>query len=344
MPPLSYKQSGVDIATADAAKKKMAAMLKSSDKRVLNSVGAFASLLDGRFPGYKHPILVMKTEEPGTKQKLAFEHGFVESICQDMIHHLINDIIVMGATPLFVQDAVICGKLEKEVVTKIVSSIAAACRAQGCALTGGETSEQPGVLAPGTYVLTSSIVGVAEKKNIIDGSKIKKGDVVIAVPSNGLHTNGYSLARALMAKDPSLARRKIGKRTFLETIMLPHTCYYQVMRDLYVGEGVHGMAHITGGGIAGNLNRILPKTLDASVDLGTIRVLPIFSCIKQEGGVDDADMLRTYNMGVGLTLVADPKKVSSVLSHLHNKGHDAYVVGEIVKGKGNVRYSGKIPW
>ncbi len=281
MPSLSYKKSGVDIATADAAKKTMARMLKGTDKRVLNAVGAFASLADGRFPGYKHPVLVMKTEEPGSKQKLAFEHGYVESICQDMINHLVNDIVVMGAVPLFVQDAVICGKLERKVVTKIVASIAAACRAQSCTLTGGETSEQPGVLRPGTYVLVSSIVGVVEKKKIVDGSRIKKGDIVIAIPSNGLHTNGYSLVRALMAKHPRLASATIGGKTFLQTIMRPHLCYYLAVRELFGTRGLHGMAHITGGGIGGNLNRILPKFLDASVDLAKIRVPPGMDVIQQ---------------------------------------------------------------
>ena len=199
---LSYKKAGVDIDAADAVKKVMAKSLETADKRVLNKIGAFASLFDGTFPEYEHPVLVLKTEEPGSKQKLAFQYNRVSSICYDMINHLINDIITMGAKPLSVQDAIICGKLEKEVVTELVHSISQACREQDCVLIGGETSEQPGVLEAGIYILTASLVGVVEKSKIIDGSKIEEGDSVLAVASNGLHTNGYSLVRALMAQKP----------------------------------------------------------------------------------------------------------------------------------------------
>lgn len=163
--PLTYNQSGVNINEANAAKKEMAASLETKEKRVLNKIGAFASLYDIRFPEYKEPVLVLKTEEPGSKQLLAFQHDRAESICYDMINHLINDCIVMGARPLSVQDAVICGKLEKKVVTRIVAAVAKACKKQECVLTGGETSEQPGMLEAGNYVLTSSIVGIVEKKN-----------------------------------------------------------------------------------------------------------------------------------------------------------------------------------
>lgn len=190
---LSYEKAGVNIEVADAAKRAMAKSLETTDKRILNKIGVFATLFDGTFPGYKHPVLVLKTEEPGSKQKLAFQYNRVSPICYDMVNHLINDIVVMGATPLAVQDAIICGKLEKEVVTQIVNSISEACREQDCVLTGGETSEQPGIIEPGIYILTASIVGVVEKSKVIDGSKIRKGDLVLAVASNGPHTNGYSL-------------------------------------------------------------------------------------------------------------------------------------------------------
>jgi phosphoribosylformylglycinamidine cyclo-ligase len=262
---ISYADAGVHISTADATKEEMAATLRTTDARVLNSVDswAFASLFDGRFPGYKHPVLVLKTEEPGSKQLLAFKHDRVESICQDMINHLINDIAVMGAVPVSVQDAVICGKLEKKVVTRIVKAVADACTLHECVLTGGETSEQPGVLAPGTYILTSSVIGVVEKDEVVDGSKIKEGDVVLAVASNGLHTNGYSLVRALMKKDPKLAKKKTGGRTFLDAILLPHTAYFPALKGVFKHPGLTGMAHITGSGIEGNLERILPATLNA---------------------------------------------------------------------------------
>jgi phosphoribosylformylglycinamidine cyclo-ligase len=261
-----------------------------------------------------------------------------------MINHLVNDIAVMGATPLYVQDAVICGKLEKKVVTEIVKSIANACKAQGCILTGGETSEQPGVLQPGVYVLTSSIIGIVEKSKVIDGSSISEGDTILALASNGLHTNGYTLVRALMKENPALAEKKIGEETFLDAILKPHVCYFQAIKTLFDDADLHGMAHITGSGIEGNLERILPKNLDAQIDLSTLRVLPIFNTIQKEGNVSDSEMLRTYNMGVGLTLVVKSSATARIMTQIKKLGHDCYPVGNIVTGKAKVKLSGAIHW
>jgi phosphoribosylformylglycinamidine cyclo-ligase len=341
---LSYEKAGVNIEVADATKRAMAKSLETTDKRVLNKIGAFASLFDGRFPEYEHPVLVLKTEEPGSKQKLAFQYNRVSSICYDLVNHLINDVIVMGARPLSVQDAVICGKLEKEVVTQIVESISKACREQGCVLTGGETSEQPGVIEAGTYILTASIVGVVEKSKIIDGSKIAEGDCVLAVASNGLHTNGYSLVRALMTQKPEIIQMQVGEESFWEVILKPHKCYYQSFRDLFNLPELHGVAHITGGGIGGNLNRILPEDLNAVIDLGKIRILPIFKVIREMGNVEDSDMMRTFNMGVGMTIVAKETAIEEIQKHLLAKGCDSYVIGEITKGEKKVVYRGRLSW
>ena len=342
--PLSYRKAGVDIDAADAAKRDMAASMESGDPRILNRPGSFAALFDAAFAGYRHPVLVMKTEEPGSKQLLAFRHGRVASICYDMINHLINDIIVMGARPLAVQDAVICGKLEKDVVTRIVASLAAACRDNGCILTGGETSEQPGVLEPGVYVLTSSVVGVVEKTLIIDGGRIEEGDVVLAVASNGLHTNGYTLVRALLARKPELMDVEVGGEKFLDVILRSHKCYYREFEGLFDEPGLHGMAHITGGGIEGNLNRILPEGLDAEIDLGALRVLPVFRFIRDEGDVPDADMLRTFNMGAGMTMVANPGSVDRIIGHLCERDCETYPIGRIVRGERRVVYKGAVRW
>jgi len=338
----SYEKAGVNIDVADATKREMAKSLQTSDARVLNKIGAFASLYDARFPEFRHPVLVLKTEEPGSKQLLAFKYGRVESICYDMINHLINDIAVMGARPLSVQDAVICGKLESDVVRRIVQAIAQACREQGCTLTGGETSEQPGVLPAGTYILTSSIVGVVEKDLIIDGAKIEQGDSVLALASNGLHTNGYSLVRALMAKRPELVDQKIDGASFLDIILTPHRCYYQAIRGLFEAPELHGLAHITGGGIEGNLNRILPENLDADIDLSAIRVLPIFKFIGREGNVDQRDMMRTFNMGVGMTMVVKRGFEQTAINHLTGLGCEAYPIGTIVPGQKKVLYHGNV--
>jgi phosphoribosylformylglycinamidine cyclo-ligase len=342
--PLSYKQSGVDIDAANETKKKMAEDMKATDPRVLNKVGAFASLFEASFPGYKHPVLVLKTEEPGSKQLLSIKHGRVRSICEDMLHHLFNDIAVMGAVPLTVQDAIICGKMESNVVSEMVKSMAEICRAHGCTLTGGETSEQPGTLKEGTYVLASSVVGIAEKSKIIDGSKIKKGDAVIAVASNGLHTNGYSLVRKLMEQRPAILDDKVNGETFLDAILTPHRSYLPGIRDLFDLPELHGMAHITGGGIKENLDRILPQDLDASIDLSAIRILPIFRVIREAGGVSDTDMLRTFNMGVGLTMVCNPKGADLIINHLASKGYESYVCGEIVSGNKTVQFTEALAW
>ncbi len=340
----SYKKAGVDISTADAAKREMAKSLETTDSRVLNKLGAFASLYDARFDGYEHPVLVLKMEEPGSKQKLAVQFGRAASVCYDLVNHLIDDIIVMGATPLAVQDVIICGKLEKPVVTEMVDAMAKACRAQDCTLVGGETSEQPGVLEAGLYVLAASIVGVVDKPKIIDGSKIQKGDVVLAVASNGLHTNGYSLVRALLSEKPDLAETVVDGERFVDLILRPHTCYYKAFRGLFDNPGLHGMAHITGGGFEGNLNRVLPAGTGALIDVSKVRVLPVFKMIRQAGQVDDADMLHTFNLGVGMTLVLAPDAVEPAVRHLAEQGHDAYPIGRIVEGDRTVTFEGRLDW
>ncbi len=340
----SYKKAGVDIDVADATKRAMRKSLAPVDRRVLNRIGAFAALFEARFPGVRRPVLVLKMEEPGSKQKIALAHGRTRSIAQDLVNHLVNDIIVMGATPLAVQDVIVCGKIEKPVVAGLVDAMAKACRAQDCSLTGGETSEQPGVLDAGAYVLAASIVGVVDKSRIIDGSKIRRGDAVLAVASNGLHTNGYSLVRRLMAEEPAILKRKVDGESFLDAILRPHTCYWQAFKGLFKMRELHGLAHITGGGIQDNLNRILPAKCNAAIDLGAIRVLPVFKVIREVGGVADADMARTFNLGVGMTLVVKPSAVAKIRRRLRRHGHDSYVIGEIVKGKKRVVYSGKLNW
>lgn len=341
---ISYKTAGVDIAAKERALASLDRMMKTSDKRVLNSSKAFATLYDAKFPGYKHPVLVLKTEEPGSKQLLAFQHDRIESICADMINHLINDIVVMGATPLAVQDAVICGKLEKKIIQRVIAGVAAACRAQHCTLTGGETSEQPGVLPAGTYILAANIVGIVEKKKIVDGRKINNGDVILAIASNGLHTNGYSLVRRLMRQRPAICKKKIGKETFIDAILKPHLCYYGALKGLFGHRGLHGMAHITGAGIEGNLSRILPGNADARIDLQVLRILPIFRVIRDAGNIADAEMLKTYNMGAGLIVVAAKRSASTVQKHIRARGHACYPVGDIVRGRGRVRFSGRLRW
>ena len=341
---LSYAGSGVDLDETDAVKRRMKASIDRGDPRLLNTMGAFGSLVDARFPGYDHPVLVLKMEEPGSKQKLAIQHGRAASLGRDLVNHLINDVIVMGAEPLYAQDCIICGELEAETVKTLVEGMAAACRAQGCVLTGGETSVQPGVIAAGEYVLSASLVGVVEKSRIIDGSRIEAGDAVLAVASNGLHTNGYTLIRRLLQVDARLRDRGVEGETFLDVIMRPHKCYYPAVRELFAHPGLKGLAHVTGGGIQDNLDRILPASLDALVDLSRLRPQEVFRVIRRAGKVADAEMLRTFNMGVGLAAVVSPEAREEIISHLQGKGCGCFEIGRIVEGSKSVRFEGVLEW
>ncbi|MCM1289004.1 MAG: phosphoribosylformylglycinamidine cyclo-ligase [Clostridium sp.] len=340
---LSYSKAGIDIAYTDAIKKEMSRHLKTDDVRVLNGLGQFASLYDIRFPQVKEPVLVLKAEEPGSKQKLAMEYGYTESICHDMINHLVNDIIVMGAMPLAVLDTIICGNAEKDTIHSLVKGMAEACRENECSLVGGETSIQPLVVDAGVYVLTSSIVGIVEKSKVIDGSAIEETDVVLAVASNGLHTNGYSLVRLLMDRLPQIKLDKIDGLTFIEQIMKVHTPYYKAVKDLFDKNVIHGMAHITGGGIEGNLCRVIPDGLCAVIDLSKVRVLNIFKYIRNNGNISDEEMLSTFNLGVGFNIVVSQKDKERVMKHV-NKFYDCYEIGTIEQGSRKIEFENCLSW
>lgn len=340
---LSYSKAGVDISYTDAMKKEMSVYLQSDDARVMNGLGPFASLYDIHFPEIPDPVLVLKSEEPGSKQKLAMEYGYSESICHDMINHLVNDIAVMGAKPLAVLDTIVCGNAEKETIKSFVKGIADSCRENECTLVGGETSIQPQVVDKGVYILTSSVAGIVSKRGIIDGSAVKSGDVVLAVASNGLHTNGYSLVRLLMDRFPQIKLERIGGETFIEQIMKPHTPYYRAVRHVFGFRSVHGMAHITGGGIAGNLSRVIPDGLSAVIDLSKIRTLPLFSYIRRVGNISEEEMLSTFNCGVGLNIVADAQDCSRIMQVI-SEYYDCYPVGVITEGERKVEFKNHIAW
>ena len=340
---LSYSKAGIDIAYTDSIKKEMEKSLETKDRRVLNGLGPFASLYDINFKEIKEPILVLKSEEPGSKQKLAMEYGYTESICHDMINHLVNDIIVMGAKPLAVLDTIVCGNAEKDTIKTLVKGVSDACKENDCSLVGGETSIQPLVVDHGVYILTSSIAGIAERSKVIDGSAIKEGDAVLAVASNGLHTNGYSLVRLLMEKKPQIKMDKIEGLTFIEQIMKPHTPYYKAVRDLFAGDKIHGMAHITGGGIEGNLCRVIPAGLSAKIGLSRIRILNLFKYIRDNGNISDDEMLRTFNCGVGFIIVTSQKDKNAVMKHV-SQTYDCYEIGAIEKGDAKVAFEGRLEW
>lgn len=340
---LSYSKAGVDITYTDTIKREMSKHLATGDCRVLNGLGPFASLYDIHFLEIKESVLVLKSEEPGSKQKLAMEYGYTESICHDMINHLVNDIVVMGAKPLAVLDTIVCGNAEKDTIQSLVKGVSEACRENECSLVGGETSIQPLVVEPGVYVLTSSIAGIVEKSKVVDGSAMEEGDVVLAIASNGLHTNGYSLVRLLMDKMPQLKLEKVDGLTFIEQIMKPHTPYYKAIKGLFDKNVIHGMAHITGGGIEGNLCRVIPEGLCAKIDLSKIRVLNIFKYIRNHGNISDDEMLRTFNCGVGFIVVVSQRDKEMVIKHI-SQFYDCYEIGSIEKGEEKILFDKRLSW
>ncbi len=340
---LSYSKAGVDITYTDTIKKEMSKHLETEDIRVLNGLGPFASLYDIKFPEIKNPVLVLKSEEPGSKQKLAMEYGYTESKCHDMINHLVNDIVVMGAKPLAVLDTIVCGNAEKDTIKSLVKGVSEACKFNECSLVGGETSIQPLVVDAGVYVLTSSIAGIVDKTKVIDGSTIQEGDAILAIASNGLHTNGYSLVRLLMDKMPQIKLDKIDGLTFIEQIMKPHTPYYRAIKELFHKEVIHGMAHITGGGIEGNLCRIIPEGLGARLDLSKIKVLNIFKYIRNSGNISDEEMLRTFNCGVGFNVVVSQRSKDMVMKHIQ-RFYDCYEIGKIEKADNKIAFEGRMTW
>ena len=340
---LSYSKAGVDIAYTDTIKKEMAKHLETRDKRVLNGLGPFASLYDISFPEIKNPVLVLKSEEPGSKQKLAMEYGYTDSICHDIINHLVNDIAVMGAKPLAVLDTIVCGNAEKDTISALVKGVSDACRENECSLVGGETSVQPAVVEKGLYVLTSSIAGIVERDRIIDGSAIEEGDIVLALASNGLHTNGYSLVRMLMDRMPEIKLEKVDGMTFTEQIMKPHTPYYKALKGIMEKNCVHGMAHITGGGIEGNLCRVIPDGLSAVIELDKIRTLPVFRFIRQCGNISDKEMLSTFNCGVGFILVVHREAAAQTAAYL-SRYYDCYEIGRIRANEQKIVMENKLNW
>ena len=260
-----------------------------------------------------------------------------------MINHLVNDVIVMGAKPLAVLDTIVCGNAEKDTIKTLVKGVSDACKENECSLVGGETSIQPLVVDAGVYVLTSSIAGIVERSKVIDGSAIEDGDAVLAVASNGLHTNGYSLVRLLMDKKPQIKLDKIDGMTFIEQIMKPHTPYYKAVRDLFGKDLIHGMAHITGGGIEGNLKRVIPDGLSAKIDLSKIKLLNIFKYIRSNGNISDEEMLRTFNCGVGFIVSTSQKNKKMVMDHI-KKSYDCYEIGFIEKGDMKVAFENRLNW
>ncbi|MGC1424513.1 MAG: phosphoribosylformylglycinamidine cyclo-ligase [Terracidiphilus sp.] len=341
--PITYADAGVDISRGDRAKDRIKYLAqKTFNRNVLGGIGGFGALFRLDLQKFKSPILVSSADGVGTKLKIAFEMGLHSSVGGDLVNHCVNDIAVQGATPLFFLDYFASGKLDPEVTETVVSGLAEACKANGCALIGGETAQMPGFYAEGEYDLAGFIVGAVDRDKLVTGADIKAGDVLIGFPSTGLHTNGYSLARKLMfdvAKyKPSQYVTAIKEKAGA-ALMKTHRSYLHVIQKLVAAGMTAGMAHITGGGITENLPRILPKGLAAQVELGSWPVLPIFDHLRDLGQVSQDEMMRTFNMGVGLIAVIPAAKFTRAKTLLDRAEEKFYIIGRVVKGDHRVQYT-----
>ena len=340
---MDYKQAGVDIEAGNEVVRRIKTLARSTfTPGVLSDLGSFGGLFRLNDRGVSDPVLVSSADGVGTKLRLAFMTGVHSSIGRDLVNHCVNDVLVQGAEPLFFFDYLATGRLDPDVAVQIVEGLAAACRENGCALLGGETAEMPGFYADGEYDVAGFIVGVVERERLIDGRSIAAGDALIGIPSSGLHTNGYSLARRIAFEVAGLRHDsyvpELGS-TVGEALLVPHRSYLPVVRPLLRGVAIKGMAHITGGGITDNLPRILPEGVHAEIDPRAWTVPPVFRWLQSRGSVPTDDMLRTFNMGIGLIIACAAEAAHGVLESLAAAGErGACRIGRIGSGGEGVRY------
>jgi len=340
-----YRDAGVDIDVATTAKASIKLLArKTFNTRVLKEVGAFGGFFSIKgLP--RDAVLISSIDGVGTKLKIAFALNRHSTVGADLVNHCVNDIAVHGAAPLFLLDYLATGKMQPAVVTDVVRGLASACRSVGCALIGGETAEMPGFYPPNEYDLAACIIGWVRQREIIDGSRISAGDAIVGLPSWGLHTNGYSLARKVLLEKAGIKlTRQVPElgRTLGDELLAPHRCYWNVLRPLLAEHLLKGLVHITGGGITDNTPRILPPGARAVVRLGSWPVLPIFDLIARLGRVPEPDMLRTFNMGIGMLLIVARRKLARVTTLLAKAREKSWIIGDIQHGKPSVKYIGDL--
>ncbi len=340
---LDYRSAGVDIDAAEDSKDRIARHVAST--MTAGARGAFGGF-GGMFKvpaGYTSPLLVSSADGVGTKIRTAIESGRNDTVGHCLVNHCTNDILVQGALPLFFLDYVAFGKLEPAVVEAVVAGVAAGCRENGAALVGGETAEMPGVYTPPDYDLAGFIVGVVEEEKVLGSARVQPGDVLVALASNGLHTNGYSLARRIVRErlqlGPHDAFPDADGASVADVLLRVHRSYLACLRPVL--DRVHAMAHITGGGLPGNLNRALPVTLDAEVDPSTWTVPSTFRVLQEAGAVATPEMFRAFNMGVGMVVITAPEDARDIRTRALACGFDAWELGRLVPGRGRVRFNGK---
>lgn len=337
----AYRDAGVDIDAATHTKKKIKELVRSTYRpEVLSDIGAFGGLFMPDFAGIEEPVLVSSADGVGTKLKIAVMTGRHDTVGADLVNHCCNDILVMGARPLFFLDYLAYSRHDDALVTAVIDGLSRACRENGCALIGGEMAELPDMYRAGEYDLAGVIIGVVGKNAILNGSRVQDGDIVLGLASTGLHTNGYSLARKIVFETGGLSPDDIlpgSTRTVADELLAVHRAYGPAIIPLLSNPALHAMAHITGGGFTGNIDRVLPADRDAVIDLDSWELPPLFRFLAETGGLSDPEAYRTFNMGVGMTLIVAPEAADTVTAALAGAGETVYRVGRIVPGKGEVR-------
>ncbi|MBI4852545.1 MAG: phosphoribosylformylglycinamidine cyclo-ligase [Acidobacteria bacterium] len=340
MKKITYKEAGVNIDAANEAKHRIKNLArKTFNSQVLTEIGSFGALFRTNFSAMKDPVLVASTDGVGTKLKIAFMTGIHNTIGYDLVAHCIDDIAVQGAKPLFFMDYIATGELSPNIVAEIIEGIARACSEANCPLIGGETAEMPGFYAAGEYDVAGFIVGIVDREKIIDGTKIKPGDQLIGLPSLGLHTNGYSLARKLFFEVANLTPNdyldELGN-TVAESLLKPHKNYFPVLSELFDQDLINGLAHITGGGFLENIPRVLPENCQVEIKLGSWPVLPVFNVMQKIGNIEKEEMYRVFNMGIGMIVVVSNSNFEKVMSHFQNSNEPCYHIGQVVTGENKV--------
>jgi phosphoribosylformylglycinamidine cyclo-ligase len=339
---LSYQAAGVDIDAGNALVERIKPVAaRTRIPGVLAGLGGFGSLFELPLERYRRPVLVAGTDGVGTKLKLAMETGRHQGVGIDLVAMCVNDIVVQGAEPLFFLDYYATGKLEVDVAAAVVEGIGRGCELAGCALVGGETAEMPGMYPPGEYDLAGFCVGVVEKDAILDGSRVAAGDVLIGLPSSGPHSNGYSLIRKVLERSGTGLDQAFDGSSLGQCLLEPTRIYVKPLLQLLAQAEVHALAHITGGGISENLPRVLPQGCAAVVDLEAWSLPPVFQWLRQQGGIADAEMLRTFNCGIGMIVCLPAGQFDAALAELRAAGESPLRLGHIEPGSPSVRYSGR---
>lgn len=328
--PLSYKSAGVDIEAGDALIERIKPLAKKTLREgVMAGIGGFGALFEVP-KRYKEPVLVSGTDGVGTKLKLAFEWGMHDTVGIDLVGMSVNDILVQGAEPLFFLDYFACGKLDVDTAAAVVGGIAAGCQASGCALIGGETAEMPGMYPDGEYDLAGFAVGVVEKANILDGSTVAAGDVVLGLASNGVHSNGFSLVRKCIERAANNLPTQLDGQPFKEALMAPTRLYVKSVLSALTLGSIKALAHITGGGLLENIPRVLPKGLGVNLSRSAWPQTELFAWLQQTAGIDEVEMNRTFNNGIGMVLVCKPEHAQALKGHLSAAGETVYAMGTVV--------------